>query len=93
MPSSCVGLDELINKSIYYFHLSSIGYVEEIYITFLEAIATEGMLEEAQKELKEMTPPPMNTMLVKESKNVALEKKEKRKTMIVDNVPPTTPCK
>ena len=68
-------------------------YVEDIYQTFIEAAKTGTSLKEANKELKEMTPLPMNTMLEKEPREEALEKRKKRKEMTVKNVPPTTPCK
>ena len=38
-----------------------------------------------------MTPPPMNSMLEKESKSDALKKRNDRSRKIVENVPPTTP--
>lgn len=47
----------------------------------------------AVKELKEKTPLPMNTMLDKETRESALDARQKRKEMVVKNVPPTTPCK
>lgn len=47
----------------------------------------------AVRELKEMTPLPMNTMLDKETRESALDARQKRKKMVVKNVPPTTPCK
>ena len=38
-----------------------------------------------------MTPPPMNSMLEKESKSDALKKRNDRSRKIVENVPPTIP--
>lgn len=35
----------------------------------------------------------MNTMLDKETRESALDARQKRKKMVVKNVPPTTPCK
>ena len=35
----------------------------------------------------------MNSMLEKEPKQDALAKKKKRDSMMVENIPPTTPCK
>lgn len=34
----------------------------------------------------------MNTMLEKETRESALDKRQKRKKIVVKNVPPTTPC-
>lgn len=68
--------------------------MSDIYNTFLEASKDEGKgLLDATKELKEMTPLPMNTMLEKESKEAALSQKNKRDSMSTENVPPTTACK
>ncbi|KAK3745840.1 hypothetical protein QZH41_014931 [Actinostola sp. cb2023] len=52
------------------------GYVQEIYDTFLAS--TKDDLAFARAELQEMTPAPMNTMLNKESKEEALEKRAQR---------------
>ena len=68
-------------------------YVEGVYQTFLEAKNTTNSLSNAVRELKEMTPLPMNTMLDKETRESALDARQKRKKMVVKNVPPTTPCK
>ena len=38
-----------------------------------------------------MTPEPMNTMFEKESKEAAIQKRNRRKSMIVQDVPPTAP--
>ena len=65
------------------------GYVEEIYQTFLTA--TNEQLENAAEKLKEMTPLPMNTMLEKESKAYALQKRVARSKKVKEDVPPTTP--
>ena len=51
------------------------------------------MLENVRANvLKEMTPLPMNTMLDKETRESALDSRQKRKKMVPKNVPPTTPC-
>ena len=39
-----------------------------------------------------MTPEPMNTMLTKQPKDEAIKKRKERKLMVVEEVPPTTPC-
>ncbi|XP_067054566.1 uncharacterized protein [Acropora muricata] len=66
-------------------------YVEDIYQTLLEAMNTTNCLGSAVRELKEMTPLPMNTMLDKETRESALHSRQKRKKMVPKNVPPTTP--
>ena len=48
-------------------------------------------LEVAAKELKDITPPPMNTMMEKQSRSDALEKRAARCKLTTQNVPPTTP--
>ena len=53
--------------------------------------ASKDELKAAAKELKDKTPPPMNTMWEKQSRGDALEKKEARSKMVTQNVPPTTP--
>lgn len=64
-------------------------YVEEIFQTFL--MATPEQLAAATQELNEMTPAPMNTMLEKQPVAEAIEKRRRRRAMIVEDVPPTTP--
>lgn len=76
----------------FFFFFCSIDYVEEIFQTFLEANQQKGTLSNAAKELREATPLPMNSMLTKEPKESALLKKQKRKSMVVEDVPPTVPC-
>ena len=68
----------------------TLGYVEDIYEVMLSAIQA-GKLESAKKDLKQMTPLPMNTMLVKQSKSEAILKKVQRKGMNTADVPPTNP--
>ena len=67
-------------------------YVEEIYQTLLESVKTGTSLSDAARELREMTPLPLNSMLEKETPESALDKRKKSKEMEVKNVPPTTPC-
>ena len=62
-------------------------YVEEIFQTFL--MATPEQLAAATQELNEMTSAP-NTMLEKQPVAEAIEKRRRRRAIIVD-VPPTTP--
>ena len=72
--------------------LCYLDYVEDVYQTLLEAMNTTNCLGSAVRELKEMTPLPMNTMLDKETRESALDSRQKRKKMVPKNVPPTTPC-
>ena len=48
-------------------------------------------LQEAIDELAEKTPPPINTMLTKESREEAIEKRRRRDAMQLVDVPPTNP--
>ena len=68
----------------------TLGYVEDIYQVMFCAIEADK-LKSARNDLKEMTPLPMNTMLVKQSKSEAILKKVQRKGMTTVNVPPTNP--
>ena len=64
------------------------GYVEEIYQTYLES--TKEELSAAALKLKEMAPAPMNSMLDKQPREEAIEKRAKRMKMTVEDVPPTS---
>lgn len=69
--------------------LSSLaGYVEEIYQTYLQS--TKEELSAAAMKLKEMAPAPMNSMLDKQPREEAIEKRVKRMKMTVEDVPPTS---
>lgn len=69
--------------------LSSLaGYVEEIYQTYLQS--TKEELSAAAMKLKEMAPAPMNSILVKQPREEAIEKRAKRMEMTVEDVPPTS---
>ena len=72
--------------------LHYIDYVEDIYQTLLEA-HEKDLLEAVIKELAEITPTPMNTMVEKQTKEDALAKKKRLESMVNVNVPPTTPGK
>lgn len=48
-------------------------------------------MKDAAEKLKEKSPAPMNEMLQKEPRDVALKKKDDRSKMTVKDVPPTTP--
>ena len=69
-----------------------LDYVDAIFATICNSIKAKT-LKNAQEELKTMTPPPMNTMLQKQPKSEALRKREDRRQMLVENVPPSTPGK
>lgn len=67
----------------------STDYVEEIFQTYLNASKSD--LTEAAAKLREMTPAPMNTMVEKQPREEAVQKRIKRRSMEVKDVPPTTP--
>ena len=46
-------------------------------------------METAYKELVDMTPDPMNSMLEKQPRNEAIKKMLDHKEMVVTNIPPT----
>lgn len=50
-----------------------VEYVEEIYQTVLKSIR-DGKLKDAMKNLKDTTPPPMNRMLERQSREEAISK-------------------
>ena len=47
-------------------------------------------MKSAAEKLKAMTPPPMNSMLEKESRTDAVQKRVDRSKRTVEDVPPTT---
>lgn len=61
-------------------------YVEKFYQTYLQSPKEE--LKAATIKLQEMTPAPMNSMLEKQPREEALEKRAKRMKMTVEDVPP-----
>lgn len=63
-------------------------YVEDIFQTFLQM--TDEEQKGARKKLQELTPAPMDTMLRKQPREEALQKREKRLKMTTKEVPPTT---
>ena len=64
------------------------GYVEEVYQTYLES--TKKELDAAAMQLKEMAPAPMNSMLDKQPREEATEKRARRMKMTVEDVAPTS---
>ena len=82
----------LKNLKKYYFYDFSVfilGYVEEIFQTYMNASRDE--LKDANTKLYEKTPAAMNTMLEKQPRVEALLKRQQRSKMVVTDVPPTTP--
>ena len=49
----------------------------------------EELLEKERKEIKDMTPKPMNTMLTKQPRDEAIKNREERKAIVTRDVPPT----
>lgn len=66
-----------------------VDYVEELFQFFLGL--SKEQLQGAVQELKEMTPEPMNSMLVdKQPREEAIRKRAERLSMVTRDVPPTT---
>ena len=63
-------------------------YVEEMFQTYLSS--REDELQQAARKLRNMTTAPINTMLQKQPREVAVAKKIKRSKMVVTDVPPTS---
>ena len=53
--------------------------------------ATEKDLKSEEAELKQMCPPAMNTMLNKQTKEEAVRKRNDRREMTIEDVPPSIP--
>ena len=53
--------------------------------------ASKDNLKDASTKLQENTPAPMNTMLEKQPRAEALQKRAERSKMVTKDVPPTTP--
>jgi hypothetical protein len=64
--------------------------VEDIYQTMVEAIQNRT-LKSAMEDLKKKEPLPMHTMLDKQPREEAIEKRRARDTMELADVPPTNP--
>ena len=64
-----------------------LDYVEKIYQVILGI--TPEQLKSAQNTLKEITPPPINTMLNKQPTIEAVAKRDQRASMQIVDVPPT----
>ena len=63
--------------------------MEEIFQTFISACKDE--LQDASTKLREKTPAAMNTMIEKQPRADAFQKRRERSRMVVKDVPPTTP--
>lgn len=66
-----------------------VDYVEEIFETYLKA--SKDDLDDAASKLKRIVPAPMNSMLDKQPRGEVIEKMEKRRSMVVADIPPTIP--
>lgn len=66
-----------------------VDYVEEIFQTYLKT--GKDNLDNVASKLKRIACAPMNTMLEKQPRGEAIKKREKRKSLVVADVPPTTP--
>lgn len=75
---------------MYTITLFSKDYIEEIFQTTSSGLK-EKSLNAARMELQGMTPDPINTMLERQPREAALQKRQERKQMSVKDVPPTTP--
>ena len=53
--------------------------------------ASKDNLKDAATKLQEKTPAPMNTMVEKQPRAEALQKRAERSKMVTKDVPPTTP--
>ena len=70
--------------------LSILAYVEQIYQTYVAA-SSKKPLHDACQKLDAMTTDPMNTMFEKQPREVAIQKQKARKSLVVNDVPLTTP--
>ena len=77
-------------KHILFFNIFHVDYVDDIFKTMYEALQS-NTLKDAITELKQQTPAPMHTMLVKQSWEEAIQKKTMRDSMQLVDVPPTNP--
>ena len=68
-------------------------YVEEIYQMYVTA-NEEKQLPNELENLTAMQPKPMNSILQKQDRAQAIQKREQRKKIAMEakDVPPTTPC-
>ena len=64
--------------------------VDEMYETIVDAILGKKV-EKKMEEIKNETPAPLNTMLEKQPRSDAIQKKKIREGMLIHNVPPTNP--
>ena len=69
---------------------TSADYAEDLYQAFHVAEKREQH-NDAMQELHDMIPLPMNTMLVKQLNEEAIQKSTERNEKTVQDLPPTTP--
>ena len=82
-------------SQLYVMNLSSLltfslAYIDEIYNTMASA-AREGELEHHRTKLKEMAPPPINTIFEKQPRGEAIQKRDARLKIATQDIPPTNP--
>ena len=74
------------------FMYACLEYVKEVYQTIVESLKERSVLRDAMHELNTMTPPPMDVMLEKQSREGAIQKREeRRKILSTKDVAPTRP--
>lgn len=77
-------------SKLFHLHMDFlVDYVEELFQFFLQL--SKEQLQGAVQDLKEMTPEPMNSMLVdKQPRGEAIRKRAERLSMVTRDVPPTS---
>ena len=81
---SCPGI--LLNHNLF---ISFQGYVQKVWEAMLITLTDEEILQQERKNIKDMTPKPMNAMLTKQTRGEAIKKREERKLMVTKDVRPT----
>lgn len=79
-----------IVKYILFFNIFHVDYVDDIFQTMCEALQS-NTLKDSITGQQTQTPAPMHTMLVKQSREEAIQKKTMRDSMQLVDVPPTNP--
>ena len=65
--------------------------MDEVYETMLQLMESKSQMHTAVLELRALTPPTMDSMLQKEARDVALNKRLIQQAQIAVDVLPTTP--
>ena len=86
MPLLFLEIERVIDCILLYFE----DYVDEIYETMVDAIVNKKLKVVIDK-IKTETPPPMNKMLTKQPQSEAIQKKNRRESMPIIDVPPSNP--